>query len=150
MDLVFFFDSVLRDGHDRNGRKQFWMQYIDQVEDSVVALCSAHRGELAQDLRRNGIYCPSIRENDGNSCFIMRFRVGGQVITAVEFSKVGSVRLFGEQAFRKYVGDYRKKEFRIAELKASEDSSGVFTFRHLGSWQYKLASELARWGLRPR
>ena len=49
-DLVFFFKTVMRDGTDPHGRKDFWLRYVDKVVDSVVALCPTDLQRLRRSL----------------------------------------------------------------------------------------------------
>ena len=120
-DLVFFFRSVLPDGRDPHGRKDFWLRYIDQVVDSVVALCPTDLQRLHTTLASEQVHHCRIRENQAISCFLMRFRGAKEDFIVAEFSNVGKARIFYYGRFLKRIGDINRSEFHLNELKSDED-----------------------------
>jgi hypothetical protein len=147
-DLSFFFNSVLPQGKDPHGRKHFWLNYVDQVEDSVVALCQSDLIRLSLTLSKEHIQpCTASGEN-GVSCFMMRFRSGDDAFVVTEFSGSGMVRFFPFDAFVKNVGSLHKNEFKIKQLKS--DSGLIEGISHMNGWDIKTRRLLARLGVRPR
>lgn len=147
-DLVFFFENVLPEGLDRNGRKQFWLEYVDQVEDSIVALCSNDEARLELTLKQERIDYRKVTGIQDISCFVMRFRNSGQDFVVAEFSENGRVRFFSFDTFVKNVRSIERNEFAISELKAK--AGLLCDFPHLRSWQWKAQNALAQLGVRPR
>ena len=147
VDLVFFFNSVMRDQGDRQGRKEFWLRYVNQAHESFVALCSTDAYRLRASLWREKIQYRKILDDQGVSCFVMRFRGHGEDIAIAEFSKVGSARIFGFKSFVEKIGSMDREEFALKDLRNDE---GAFeTFRHVAGWQLKVRNALASYGIRP-
>lgn len=147
-DLSFFFNSVLPQGKDPHGRKDFWLNYVDQVEDSVVALCQSDHARLYLTLSKEHIQpCRASGEN-GVSCFMMRFRSGDEAFVVTEFSGVGKVRFFPYDSFMRNVGSLHRDEFRIKDLKT--DSGLIDGISHMEGWQVKARRILAKLGVRPQ
>jgi hypothetical protein len=147
-DLVFFFKTVLRDGTDPHGRKDFWLRYVDKVVDSVVALCPTDLQRLRQSLSQERVHHCKILENQQVSCFMMRFKGSTDDILVAEFSNVGRARIFVYRKFIENVGDINKSEFRLKELKTDEGL--VESFVHTPLWKSKVRSTLAQFGIRER
>jgi hypothetical protein len=116
----FFFNSVMRQGNDPHGRKDFWLRYLDQVVDSIVALCPTDLQRLSLVLSSERVHHCRIVENQQVSCFMMRFRGGKEDLVVAEFSNVGRVRLFSYDSFVRNVGSMNKSEFRLKELKTED------------------------------
>jgi hypothetical protein len=147
-DLVFFFRNVMRQGSDPHGRKDFWLRYVDQVEDSVVALCPTDLQRLALALSNEQVHHCKIIENQQVSCFMMRFRGAKEGLVVAEFSNVGRVRFFSYDAFVKNVGSMNKSEFRLKELKT--DEGVIESFSHTPLWKEKARNTLAYFGIRSK
>jgi hypothetical protein len=147
-DLVFFFKTVMRDGTDPHGRKDFWLRYVDKVVDSVVALCPTDLQRLRQSLSQERVHHCKIIENQQISCFMMRFKGSSDDILVAEFSNVGRARVFLYRKFIENVGDINKGEFRMKELKT--DDGLVESFVHSPIWKSKVRNTLAQFGIRER
>lgn len=145
-DIVFFFDFVLPDQRDEHKRKDFWLQYVGQIQESQVALCPEDRYRLKSQVKEQMAYT-NIRDNN-ISAFLMRFK-GHPDIVAVEFNQSGNALYFYDaNVFKEVVGSFQQLSFRISELK---HSSHTGWFRHYppGVWQRKVRSFLASKGIRP-
>jgi hypothetical protein len=147
-DLVFFFKTVMREGTDPHGRKDFWLRYVDKVVDSVVALCPTDLQRLRQSLSQERVHHCKIVENQQVSCFMMRFKGAPDDILVAEFSNVGRARIFFYRKFIENVGDINKSEFRLKELRT--DEGVVESFVHNPLWKSKVRSTLAQCGIRER
>jgi hypothetical protein len=147
-DLVFFFNNVMRQGSDPHGRKDFWLRYVNQVEDSVVALCPSDLQRLTLALSSEQVHHCKIIENQQVSCFMMRFRGAKEDLVVAEFSNVGRVRFFSYDSFVKNVGSMNKTEFRLKELK-TEDGI-IESFSHTPLWKSKARNTLAYFGIRSK
>jgi hypothetical protein len=145
-DLVFFFKSVLPDGKDPHGRKDFWLRYVDQVVDSVVALCPTDLQRLRTSLSLEQVHHCRIQENQAISCFLMRFKGAKEDFIVAEFSNVGKARIFYYGRFLERIGDINRSEFRLRELKSDEGLA--ISFSHVSGWQSKVRSTLAQIGIR--
>jgi hypothetical protein len=145
-DLVFFFQSVLPDGKDPHGRKNFWLRYVGQVVDSVVALCPSDLQRLRTSLSLERVHHCRIQENQAISCFLMRFKGAREDFIVAEFSNVGKARIFYHGRFLERIGDINRPEFRLRELKSDEGLA--ISFSHMSNWQSKVQSTLAQIGIR--
>jgi hypothetical protein len=144
-DIVFFFDFVLPDRRDEHRRKDFWLQYVDKVQESQVALCPEDRFRLKAEVKEQMAYT-NIRDNKV-SAFLMRFS-GHPDIVAVEFSQSGNaVYFYDANVFRTAVGSFQQLSFRVTELK---HHSHIDKFTHYppGVWQQRVRSFLASRGIR--
>jgi hypothetical protein len=149
-DLLFFFENVIPDRHDPHDRKRFWLQYLDYVEDSCVALSFEDRRRI----RRETFEKLSHSETDSweVSAFVMRFR-GTKDIVIVEFSKPGNAIYIHETVqFQKIVGHFRTSQFSISTSGGLKDrASHIARFIHVQPnrrWQNEVRNYLAGIGIR--
>jgi hypothetical protein len=161
-DMVFFFDFVLPDTQDKHHRKEFWLQYLDLVDDSQVALCQEDRMRLRAQVSEQMAY--SNMKDAGVSAFLLRFKShesnpGSSLFNreevpdtvVVEFSQVGNAVYFYEaKVFKAKVGDFWQKLFSIASLKRKGDRLQKIDHNPIppGQWQYKVRNFLAGRGVR--
>lgn len=144
-DIVFFFDFVLPDRRDEHRRKEFWLQYVDKIQESQVALCPEDRFRLKTQVKEQMAYT-NIKDNKV-SAFLMRFNGHPDVVT-VEFSQSGNaVYFYDANVFKAAVGSFQQLSFRVTELK---HHSHVDKFTHYppGVWQQRVRSFLAGRGIR--
>lgn len=144
-DLEFFFRFVIQD--DPHRRKVFWLDYIDKVEMSNVALCTAD----AQRMRVRVAERPAYSRVTGSStvsAFLMRFP--GTSAIFVEFSQPGNALYVHDAGrFEKFVrGDITKPSLHIRE-DLKNDNSVAQRVVHREGWQYEVRSILAKYGIRP-
>ena len=150
-DLLFFFERVIPDGADPHDRKGFWLQYLDYVEDSCVALSFEDKRKIqAQTLER--LSYSDISDSWNVSAFIMRFR-GTTDIVVVEFSKPSNaIHIFKTQTFQNNLGQFRTSRFKISTSRGGlKDRSCLFKwFSHHSGWQSDVRNYLATVGIRLR
>jgi len=144
-DIVFFFDFVLPDRRDPHHRKDFWLQYVDKVLESQVALCPEDRFRLKSQVKEQMAYT-HIKDNKV-SAFLMRFS-GHPEIVVVEFSQSGNaVYLYDANKFRTEIGTFQRLSFWVRELK-NPCHLAKYTHYPPGQWQGKVRSFLASCGIR--
>lgn len=151
-DLVFFFDFVIPDRNDPHDRKAFWLQYLDYVEDSRVALSSSDRYRL-RSLTNGALTYANITDSVDVSAFLMRFR-GREEFVVVEFSKPGNaVYIHASAEFARVLGTLRRTEFRIGSEGGLKHPSRLTKFNHVQpnqKWQAEVRNFLALMGVRLR
>lgn len=157
-DLLFFFEFVIPDRQDPHGRKPFWLQYIDQVEDSMVLLCARDRDRLpaGSDQFRFG----TVTDAGDVSAFLMRFRTMRGEVIVVEFSRPGnSIYIYQAVYFERHVGDMRTGKFAISgehglkhlhRATGQQERGQQGRFAHHAGWQSDVRAFLAGLGIRPR
>jgi hypothetical protein len=149
-DLIFFFDFVMDHVDDVHGRKDFWLQYIEQVEDSAVALSSEDIRRLKLTVSEQLRYARATSPSDDVSAFLMRFRGARRVVVA-EFSQSGNAAYVHDaEAFDRHVGGLRKGRYDVSTsgngLKSK--SAMITKYSHIGNWEWRVHNELARLGVR--
>jgi len=151
-NLLFFFEFVIR--ADPHGRKEFWLQYIEQVEDFNVALCDEDILRLKGSTRATERLSYSrVTGTNDVSAFLMRF-LGAQGLVFVEFSKPGNA-LYVHKAdtFDQLVGGLRPHSGgRDRAFHLQDDlkhSSRIFKQpHHLTTWRTRVTEGLQRLGVR--
>jgi hypothetical protein len=153
-DLAFFFDFVIQDRQDPHGRKRFWLQYVDQVADSQVALSSEDAARLRAQATDEYAYARVRRQSGdppGVSAFLMRFRDAPDLIF-VEFSLPGNaLYVHNEELFRKHSRNGLRATMLdfgggLKNSRSVEPSIGKIV--HRSGWEYRVRSILARRGVR--
>lgn len=147
VDLIFFFNSVMKDQADKQGRKLFWLRYVSLAHESFVALCPTDAYRLRDALWREKIQYRKIVDDLEVSCFVMRFRGQSEDMVIAEFSNVGSLRIFRHQSFLKKIGSMDRLEFGLKELR--NDTGAIESIRHATGWQSRTRNSLAAYGIRP-
>ena len=147
VDLVFFFNSVMKDQADRQGRKLFWLRYVSLAHESFVALCPTDAYRLRAGLWREKIQYRKIVDDQEVSCFVMRFRGQSEDMVIAEFSNVGKLRIFRHEAFLQKIGSMDRGEFGLKELR--NDRGALESISHMAGWQSKTRNALAGYGIRP-
>jgi fermentation-respiration switch protein FrsA (DUF1100 family) len=149
---LFFFDFVIPDRRDPHDRKAFWLQYLDLVEDSRVALSSSDRYRLRAQTTGPLTYA-NITDSMEVSAFLMRFR-GKEEIVVVEFSRTGNaVYIHAASEFARVLGSLRGTEFRISSDHGLKHFSRLQKFNHMQpneKWQREVRNFLAAMGVRLR
>lgn len=146
-DLLFFFDFVMDHTDDPHRRKEFWLRYIDQVEDSAVALSPADLRRLKLTVSESVRYARvTSSPQDNVSAFLMRFRGDSQTIV-IEFSQSGNaLYMHDAELFR---GGLRKSSYHFTnELKGHASRVGWYAHNPTPGWMVKVANALARRGVR--
>lgn len=145
-DLLFFFNLVI--DSDPHHRRDFWLNYIDQVEDSNVALCHEDEMKLLRATRKEdrGRYARIIGA-EGVSAFLMRFR-GAKGLVFVEFSETNNALFVHDrEKFDAHIRNgIRAESFRIiGDLKRS---TAIARISHMANWRDKVRIFLAQHGIR--
>jgi hypothetical protein len=148
-DLLFFFDFVMPAHKNPQGRKDFWLQYIDQVVDSAVALSpiDAHRLQLSvtEKLR----YAKADSPSDDVSAFIMRFR-GNEEFVVAEFSQSGNAGFFHPaEFFDASLGGMRSRRYEVSTgpRGLKRPNNAILRYVHIGDWQGKMEYALRYLGV---
>jgi hypothetical protein len=151
-DLLFFFDFVIPDRNDPHDRKAFWLEYLDFVEDSRVALSNSDRYRLRSQTTGALTYA-NITDSMDVSAFLMKFR-GREEFVVVEFSKPGNaVYIHAAAEFTRVLGTLRRTEFRISSERGLKHPSRLEKFNHIQpnqKWQREVRNFLAKMGVRLR
>jgi hypothetical protein len=147
VDLIFFFNSVMKDQADKQGRKLFWLRYVSLAHESFVALCPTDAYRLRAALWKEKIRYRKIVDDQEVSCFVMRFRGQSEDMVIAEFSNVGKLRIFRHQSFLQKIGSMDRQEFGLKDLR--NDRGAVESISHLTGWQSKTRAALATYGIRP-
>jgi len=153
-DLRLFYDSVVADHSDDQGRKAFWLRYVEKVSDFRLVLCAEDILRLKAALGTNPIQYATMEGTNKPSAFILRFnsKQNGEDLVCVEFSKTGnSLYVFDATAFETGVGRMDARSFRIgAEPRNLKNREYCKTsIRHAGNWQYDVADFLRQHGIGP-
>jgi len=123
----------------------FWLQYVDQVLDSQVALCPEDRVRLKSQVKEQMAY--SAMKDNEVSAFLMHFK-GRPDIVAVEFSRSGhAVYFYDANVFESTVGKFQRLSFSVYDLKHGDPMESV-THYPQGQWQRKVRNFLAGYGVR--
>jgi hypothetical protein len=145
-DLLFFFSLVI--DSDPHHRRDFWLNYIDQVEDSNVALCYEDEMKLLRATRHEDrARYARIVGGDGVSAFLMRFR-GAKGLVFVEFSETNNALFVHDrERFDASVsGGIRAESFRlVGDLKRS---TAIARISHMANWRDRVRTFLAQHGIR--
>jgi len=147
VDLIFFFNSVMKDQADKQGRKLFWLRYVSLAHESFVALCPTDAYRLRAALWREKIQYRKIIDDQEVSCFVMRFRGQSEDMVIAEFSNVGKLRIFRHQSFLQKIGSMDRQEFGLKDLR--NDRGAIEGISHITGWQSKTRNALASYGIRP-
>ena len=147
VDLIFFFNSVMKDQADKQGRKLFWLRYVSLAHESFVALCPTDAYRLRAALWREKIQYRKIIDDQEVSCFVMRFRGQSEDMVIAEFSNVGKLRIFRHQSFLQKIGSMDRQEFGLKDLR--NDRGAIESISHITGWQSKTRNALASYGIRP-
>jgi hypothetical protein len=144
-DLLFFFNFVI--DQDPHGRKEFWLNYVDQVEDSNVVLCAAdERRLLAHTKAKERLRYSRITSGDEVSAFLMRFR-GARGLIFIEFSESGNaLYIHDADLFMKVATGIRIRGFPLGALKHHTRLHKVS--HHLTTWRGKVRDILLKHGIR--
>jgi hypothetical protein len=145
-DIVFFFDQVMTDYEDRHGRKDFWLQYVSSLKQSRPLLNTTDKLRLRYVLKKQGNKMLHFGETFGQkSAFLLDF---GSIIV-IEFNGVGACYIYDDRYRRVLFPDiYTDQPFSDPKLKKPEFADE--RIRHIGNWQWRLRSILARYGIRPK
>jgi len=147
-DIIFFFDNIMPPGGDRQGRKDFWLNYVKCFTRTRCLLGSDDNARLTPIFRRHQGQIEGygrISGQERNSAFMLDF---GPVL-AIEYSRVGACYLYHMAHCPQQAKEFwSTKPFTEAGLKNRDLC--VERIPHISNWQFKLSSTLARLGIRPK
>jgi hypothetical protein len=145
--ILFFFNYILPNNSENRRRKDFWLEYHDQVRDFQVALSDKDFNRLMAYSQRQQIPQFSRVNHPTTSAFLLRFEEENSGIYVVEFSETGNAAyIFTSRNFRANLGSIRKDSFELVrELKHSSRSDRII---HNGGWEYGARRQLAKLGIR--
>lgn len=152
-NIGFFFDHVLPDGHDPQGRKDFWLRYVNSfVARPLLSSDDERRLRQYIDLNKDKIAHRGKLQGGSNSAFILDF---GSIVV-IEFSKIGKCYVFTANEFQGiYPNIWGTKVFLESKLK-DQSLSDERMIRHNDvrrivsyDWRERTSHVLARAGIRP-
>lgn len=151
-DLTFFYDTIVPSHQDDQGRKAFWLRFIDQVHDFQLVLAEGDREKLEAETRKRGGFSEMEGKNSP-SAFLLRFKGQNERedLVCVEFSRTGNALfIYQFDDFEDSVGSMRAMRFRITGNPMNL-KTGNFLERktHQGLWQSDVQWHLQRKGIRP-
>jgi hypothetical protein len=154
-DLAFFFDFVIQDRRDPHGRKRFWLQYVDRVADSQVALSAEDAARLRAQASGSYAYAHTRRQPGdppGVSAFLMRFRDAPDLIF-VEFSLPGNaLYVHNETHFRQHTPNGLRAtriDFGTGLKNPASVEAAIGKIVHRSGWEHRVRMLLSRRGIRP-
>jgi hypothetical protein len=154
-DLRLFYDSVVADHADDQGRKAFWLQYINRVVDFRLVLSQDDEARLESLLGTGLVHHAQMEGTNKPSAFLLRFHepATDEDIICVEFSRTGnSLYIFDTTSFEAGVGRLEAMSFRIgAEPRNLKNREYVRCepIRHQGDWQSRVTQYLLELGIKP-
>jgi len=153
-DLRLFYDSVVADNADDQGRKAFWLPYVDQVSDFRLVLGDEDKNRLEEALGEGKIKFATMEGTNKASAFILRFRSkqSDDDLVCVEFSRTGnSLYVYDATSFEAGVGRLEAHSFRIGSEPRNLKSKEYLKAKkaHMGFWQHDVAQFLRNHGIVP-
>jgi hypothetical protein len=145
-DLRLFFDLVMKEKEDRQGRHQFWQNYVDGVTRSLIVLGRSDENRLRRrlgELKGSGRRFARMRGSNPTSAFVMEF---GRVVV-VEFSESGNACYIYQVENGRDPIPWQAAEVDMFALKSTRRAKDWL--RHAQGWEYSFANSLARFGIRP-
>ncbi|HKZ41580.1 MAG TPA: EH signature domain-containing protein, partial [Candidatus Hodarchaeales archaeon] len=148
LDIVFFFDNVLQ-GRDRQGRRKFWLQYVEKMTSSRPFLSEMTARQFAHV---RDVNFGKLTGGANQAAFILHF---GEIVV-VEFSDVGKIYIYKRNEFEKKIPDMwtmrHMIEYDLKDRRLPEERK----IRHQPlnrivnvDWREQTTSILAREGIRP-
>lgn len=154
-DIIFFFDHVLPDRNDRHGRKEFWLRYVNKVQQSRTLLSWSDRTRINQHLPSKAVQSTPFGKMvdwESTSSFLLDF---GKIVV-VEFSAVGNAcYVYTKQDFNKIMPDFwtqrglKASELKIKPVSLTKQTSAFWNGVHRPGWPGDATQLLAAYGIRP-
>ncbi|HEX9002436.1 MAG TPA: EH signature domain-containing protein [Blastocatellia bacterium] len=142
-DIVFFFDHVAGYG-DPHGRRDFWLRYISTLAQSRSLLKPDDEFRLSSELRRRQGAVSYGRIKGAASAFLLDF---GKIV-AIEFHPVGAIYFYEREQFNQIIPHFWQQQ-GFSESNIKRQWLAKERIPHIGDWQYKAATFLAQYGIRP-
>ena len=154
-DIKFFFELFIQNEEDKQGRKQFWLQFAHLVRGTRVVVSDTDRRRLYRNLTDNSTKYSKSRllaslsdKQEPSTVFLMDFGI----LKVVEFSLSNNACYFysndGKFEYLDRARFWNTEIFSVRELK----NQNICTERlsHQAGWEGKFQRTLALFGLRPR
>jgi hypothetical protein len=154
-DIKFFFELFIQNEEDKQGRKQFWLQFAHLVRGTRVVVSDTDRRRLYRNLTDNSAKYSKSRllaslsdKQEPSTVFLMDFGI----LKVVEFSLSNNACYFysndGKFEYLDRARFWNTEIFSVRELK----NQNICTERlsHQAGWEGKFQRTLALFGLRPR
>jgi hypothetical protein len=143
-DIQVFFELLIAKRSDKQGRREFWLNYVNRIQRSRVLICDVHEKQHATHLRKlRGDGRSFGRIGGAASAFILDF---GPVVV-LEFTETGNAcYIYRKDVFDDFFGDFYKDDTTATSLKRKDL---VFErVSHSADWQDDTKSILTRQGIR--
>jgi len=152
-DLRLFYDYVVSNDRDDQGRKAFWVNYLEHVVDFRLVLSQDDKERLEDRLDEHGVSFAEMEGSNQVSAFILRFpsRIDQTDLVCVEFSKSGnSLYIYDSDVFEHEVARMDARYFRAVHgprnLKNMNEAKA--RIRHTSGWQSNASGYLNSHGIR--
>lgn len=155
-DLKFFYDKVVSDRNDDQGRKAFWLNYVGSVADFQLVLNDEDGPRLKAELGKSLISHSRMDGRGKPSAFLLRFRSDSmrEDIVCVEFSRSGnSLYVYDTSSFELGIGKMAAITFRIGSEPRNLKNREFIKCEpipHQGNWQNRVNIYLHSLGVRRR
>ena len=152
-DLIFFYDKIVPSRLDDQGRKEFWLRYVESVIDFRIAIGSTDQRKLIS--AKYGKH--EIATLDGApdlSAFILKFAGHRHRpdIVCVEFSRSGNaLYIYDADVFDEQIEGMNAISFRITPGPRNIKNQDAFVHRqaHYINWQAATSTYLNSRGITP-
>jgi hypothetical protein len=153
-DLRIFYDTVVADNADAQGRKAFWLHYVDRVADFRLVLSEDDAIRLSATPSDPPMQFAKMEGPNRTSAFILRFKSEKQAddLICVEFSKTGnSLYVYDASSFEAGVASMKALSFRAGSEPRDLKNREYCKWRkaHLGDWQWEVKWFLKENGILP-
>ena len=152
-DLAFFYDKIVPTISDNQGRKEFWLRYVDKVIDFKIAV-----GDLDQKKINKGDYgkreIASLEGAPDLSAFILKFQgsSGRGDFVCVEFSHSGhALYIYDSERFEDHIAGMNAITYRTTPGPRNLKNQDAYAHRqaHYSSWQDAMGHYLYSRGVSP-
>lgn len=147
LDVVFFFEHVMRRSEDSHGRKNFWLRYVKAFKQSRPLLNREDLQRLRPQLNRMRFYSNTHGHlADQHSAFLLDF---GRILV-IEFNKMGACYVYERSSVDRVVPEFwSSRPFNYYGIKQKRLVAHWIVHDSGGNWKYKLQNILASYGIRP-
>jgi hypothetical protein len=146
LDVVFFFEHVMRRGEDHHGRKNFWLKYVRSFKQSRPLLNREDLERLRPQLNKMQYRGIHGLVADQHSAFLLDF---GRVLV-IEFNKMGACYVYDRSVVERVVPEFwTTQPFSYYRIKQKRLVAHWIVHDAGGNWKYKLQNILAGYGIRP-
>jgi len=137
-DLAFFYDKIVPTASDNQGRKEFWLRYVDKVIDFKIAIGVQDQRKINKgDYGKHEI--ATLEGSPDLSAFILKFEgnsKGGFV--CVEFSRSGhALYVYEAERFEDHIAGMHAITYRATPGPRNLKNQDAYAHRqsHYSNWQ---------------